>query len=99
MLSIDEINKLKEENARQKEEVDKLKGIDGNIHPDSAYYKISMLRCKNNKLERQNFDLSILKTKYLQALQEIKEIAEKELYLKQYSSIERILRIDLSKQR
>lgn len=65
-----------QECARLKEEIEKLKGTNGAIHPNSAYYKISKLKCKNNELERQHYDLCILKTKYKQTLQEIKEIAE-----------------------
>lgn len=75
-----QLKRKEQECARLKEEIEKLKGTNGAIHPNSAYYKISKLRCKNNELERQHYDLCILKTKYKQTLQEIKEIAENGCY-------------------
>ena len=39
---------------RLKQENEKLRGTDGNIHPDSAYYKIKKLEIENEELKQAN---------------------------------------------
>ena len=77
------IKALKEENERLKEEIEKLKGTYGNIHPDSAYYKIKKLKIENELhneqiifLQRKCADADGDIEKLATCLAEIKEIAE-----------------------
>ena len=69
--------------------------------------EINLLQAQNEGLKKQNADLQREKAKYyqqtlddeiqinelLQTLQEIKVIAEKEIYMKQNSSMDRILNL------
>lgn len=38
-------------------EIEKLKGVDGSIHPDSAYYKITRLEQENKELKEKVIEL------------------------------------------
>lgn len=77
-------------------EIEKLKGVDGSVHPDSAYYKIARLEQENAELKAENERLKSenetydreqyyyynLSEEYKQTLQEIKNFLElPEFYL------------------
>ncbi len=68
-------------------EIEKLKGVDGSVHPDSAYYKITRLEQENKELKEligktrynrlemyESFGTEC--NKYRSALEEIREIAD-----------------------
>ena len=64
-----QLQRLKQENRA-------LKGTDGNVNPDSAYYKITKLEQENEKLLEARNHFMAVNLKYFTALEEIREIAE-----------------------
>lgn len=57
--------------------IEKLKGVDGSVHPDSAYYKITRLEQENNSLQAQLNNITVQSNNVITALeQENKELKE-----------------------
>lgn len=69
-------------------EIEKLKSVDGSVHPDSAYYKIIRLEQENKELLEARNHFMAINLKYYNALEEIRILATKNVSIENFVKIQ-----------